>query len=196
MVYKLILFRDGRSILCSDEKPKESDRFYNILSQQIFDQEYNNPTTDNDNKIIAGISDTYQISMSDEIRQELQDKYGWVNWKHHFDLDNTKFGAIAHSYYLGFKKCQELRGFSLRDIEDAYQKGFDDCLDGKHLLQTYKQFLEQPIEVNVELEVEDNFTENGEFGITDYGVKDKYYTVGKQPKINPINNSVIINKLL
>jgi hypothetical protein len=201
MENKLILFRDGRSILCSGEEPIVNqdwalDETFKPVNLWFYPEKLKG-------KIIAGIPSLPSISMHDEIRQGLFELYGWVdvNWlvdkkyplksAYHIQL-NT---AIKTGYIEGFNKNQELRGFSLKDmnIVRLWCSGdiYETCSTLDELCDRLKQ---EVIEINVELEMEDNFTENGEFGITDYGAKDKYYTIGKQPKIT--NNSVTITKLL
>jgi hypothetical protein len=166
--YTLILFRDGRSILCSDEEIKEGDYKYHHVTgvrKALVDGNYTNQF-----KIIAGIPKLPSISMSDEIRNKLFELYEWVDvdnlWEKQKYVD--RHNGNSHSFKLGFNKNQELRGFSLRDMEKAFEAGFDRGVAFKRfdenpeeipvsILNEYDfiKSLQEPIEVKVELEMEE-----------------------------------------
>jgi hypothetical protein len=61
--YKLILFRDGSSILCSDERLVHPNKGWTFIDNQIVED------CIGARKIIAGIPSLPSISMPDEMRQ-------------------------------------------------------------------------------------------------------------------------------
>jgi hypothetical protein len=176
--YKLILFRDGRSILCSDEEIKvanwviEYQKEDNIGEIFFIDTEYK-IAKDIQKRIIAGIPELPSISMPDEIRQKLFELHGWVDdsWIKELTKDLKDGHTIKTSEMClkaGFNKSKELRGFSLRDVEKAFEAGFDRGVAFKRfdenpeeipvsILNEYDfiKSLQEPIEVKVELEMEE-----------------------------------------
>lgn len=66
-------------------------------------------------KVIAQQHQLDFSAISDEKCKEI----GYFDWKKYCDLADGKYGTNAHSYYLGFKKMQELlsdRVFTLEDV--------------------------------------------------------------------------------
>jgi hypothetical protein len=209
----LILFREGKSLLCSDEEIKDG-WYYNSLDNEI----RKNNTTNHPyhHKIIAGIPELPSISMSDKIRQKLEELYGWVDvtWvvEKKFPIHNGLLTYLDKwkGFYEGFNKAQELRGFSLRDMEKAVEMARD-ISDGKETFtgedisgctevctygwkhkysnQEIIQHLQQPIEIKVELEME------VVRDLDNYGSGDVFHNnMKEQPKIT--NNSYTIKQLL
>jgi hypothetical protein len=191
MNYKLILFRDGRSILCSDEEIKvanwviEYQKEDNIGEIFFIDTEYK-IAKDIQKRIIAGIPSLPSITMSAEIRQKLFELHGWIDVEELCPCSGEDFRV---EWIKGFNKNQELRGFSLRDMEKAIELTIADC--NKLQKESYGDLevdvtkitksLQQPIEVKVELEM----------------VEHKNKQTGEVFKVAAItNNSVTITKIL
>jgi hypothetical protein len=181
--YTLILFRDGSSILCSDERLVHPNKGWTFIDNQIVED------CIGARKIIAGIPSLPSISISDEVRQKLEELYGWVDVaidltrlcyydkrnpdncldlsdlteeelsipqikgvdyaNHLCSCDNCFYGRSELTEQL--IKHQELKGFSLRDMEKAmrlyHERTFKTMTD-------VIQHLQQPIEIKVELEMD------------------------------------------
>jgi hypothetical protein len=184
--YTLILFRDGRMILCSDERIIKGDYAYHEVTNNITHC-IEKGSLRGWHKLIAGIPELPSISMSDEIRQELQERYGWADVEKLAKEDAPLSGKIYQTGYKdGFNKNQELRGFSLRDIEKAIQYGREVHYTND---EPFIQSLQQPIEVKVELEMEQE-----SLGEVFNGRSSN--TMWSDPKPKITHNSVTITKVL
>ncbi len=138
-------------VLCSDEEIREGDNFYHPKGV-IF------PATPTYLKgpVSSGIMKKVLTQSPDFslLSEEDAKRIGWFDWKRYFDLDNTKYGATAHSYYLGFKKHAELtsdRMFTEEDVRKCYQWAVDNvdadgCLidDEEVDFKDFIQSLSQP----------------------------------------------------
>ena len=161
-------------------------------------------------KIIAGIESLPTLTYSDEVKQILKDKYGWVDVeelakqyarKQCDDLYNKEgiTGAswgweTALDFKEGFKAHQSITNkmFSLDDVENCWNEfvKIDDNIinngSSSSFLVYLKQFLQQPIQLNVEIETEPYTV--GEMSKLPLG------TINQKPKIT--NNSILITKIL
>lgn len=209
--YKLILLNDGRNILVSDE-------LTNIEAQEIehyqtYDRKFF--------KIIGGTERTPTLSYSDEVKQILRDKYGWVDVEefvsNHFKNywkkeDGTEMrgeeisaemmaGMLCETsaYINGFKAHQSITNkmFSLEDLRLILSETVAKFSWGKinnpddieKIIQDNINSLQQPIELNVEVEMEAKFDKNPEMYGTGMFNKGSF-----QPKIT--NNSIHILKII
>lgn len=207
----LILLKDGRNILVSDERIK-NDWYYCFITNSILKNE-NLSTADYTNthypeswrKIIAGIENLPTLTYSDEVKEYLKTNHGWVDVESlAFDSCEPKqmeFIGVSESciesFIKGFKTHQSITNkmFSLEDmygLKDLLQK--TSPLMFESATRGYIKSLQQPIQLKVEVEMEDVFKTNEESYIAEFGAKGNYYTHSKQPKIT--NNSILITKIL
>jgi hypothetical protein len=91
-------------------------------------------------------------------------------------------GARQNGFIAGYKQAKFETMFSLDDIENTYQQGFDDCIAGKHLLQTYKDIITKPKQYEFIPKME--FIEDDD----DYFNDEETGRSNQQPKI--INNKI------
>ena len=226
--YTLILLNDSRNIFVSDEEIKERDWVKHLESnnlKQIKKVELNtkdNPdtiklfneglsawfelvggglgNTKSCKKIIAGIEPLPTLTYSDEVKQILRDKYGWVDWINEWESLNNKLqnvgGVNPYAFEKGFKAHQSITNkmFSLEDMKIAFISGgsltMQNYFGKNNLLEDeFKntiQSLQQPIQLNVEIETEPYTV--GEMSKLPLG------TINQKPKIT--NNSILITKIL
>lgn len=196
MNYTLILLKDGRNILVSDEEIIFKDWFYSI-KYNIIDKLYSNGVINHKEclKIIARVEFLPTLTYSDEVKQQLRDKYGWVdveelavNFANKEIKECNSYHDLHFGFNQGFKVYQSITNkmFSLEDMNAVltkmalYAARFgEDCLNKKDEII---QSLQQPIQLNVEVEMEE-YTQNYH--------KDIWYD---RPKIT--NNSILITKII
>ena len=202
MKYKLILLKDGRNILVSDENIKDGELMYRYDTGIIqatpnffwdFQERYM--------KILAGIESLPTITYSDKVKQILRDKYGWVDVE---EFCKQQVYKIYQKYIpkdfledyvtlfeLGFKAHQSITNkiFSLEDMVKIYKEGYTDCLHnrGEYKTDYLINKLQQPIQLDIEVEIE----EVGGDNLENSNKKQIYYN---RPKIT--NNSILITKIL
>ena len=207
MKYTLILLKDGRNILVSDKSTfKQGD----VFITKDFEIHHNYGYNYGDRKIIAGIEPLPTLDYSDEVSQVLRDKYGWVDVEELAkNIDKAKcrnfkrehsskefYECVEDGFVLGFKTHQSITNkmFSLKDIEKAIlfgqtsskessQKLFEKRgLTATEVTKNFIQFLQQPIQLKVEVETENKFALDG------------HTVIGFKPKIT--NNSILVTKIL
>lgn len=185
----------NQHILISDEEIKEGfykycpfDDINKIHKQegQYFDKhEY---------KIIAGIPELPSIDFS-ALSEEDCKKIGWVDWKRYFDLDDKKYGAIAHSYFLGFRKAQSInkKKFNIEEIFSILDL-HTDAAPISYLKSELVKKLSQPKVFDVEVEMKSVYDGKEKIGVTPSGeaiYMSKHIDI---PKIT--KNSIKITKIL
>lgn len=79
--YKLILLKDGRNILVSDEEVNEDDFRYEPLEKEWYKTTKSDFEDQKEKwfKVIGGIESLPTLTYSDEVKQILRDKYGCVD---------------------------------------------------------------------------------------------------------------------
>ena len=210
MKYKLILFKDGRNILVSDEESKKGEWviFTNTNNKIItgFNKpkiaEYDYASNGLYNfKVISNVGTLPKLTYSDEVKQILRDKYGWVDAADYkledFEYERKKIyletacSILDRGISLGFKAHQSITNkiFSLEDMVKIYKEGYTDCLHNKGEYRTDYLInkLQQPIQLDIEVEIE----EVGGDNLENSNKKQIYYN---RPKIT--NNSILITKIL
>ena len=210
--YKLILLKDGRNILVSDEEIKEETLFIdnfkyficrNIFEHGIEDDEGLLHKFENCKKIIAGISPLPTLTYSDEVKQELRDKYGRVDVEElAWDVINNNSSLIENreqivgftSFCEGFSLHQSITNkmFSLKTVIDIienekYGQGSVNRDEYKSRILDKIQSLQQPIQLNVEIE-----TKEIEYGHVDNYTEPHGFKI--EPKLT--NNSIQILKII
>lgn len=136
-------------------------------------------------KIIAGINPLPTLTYSDKVKQILRDKYGWVGSvedlakENGFDWENTE--SSARTVFRKWHQSITTKMFSLEDmygLKDLLQK--TSPLMFESATREYIKSLQQPIQLNVEVKMENDYEEpQGDY---------------LRPKI--INNSILITKIL
>lgn len=203
----LILLNDGRNILISDEKIKENfcfDADNNIVVPIQGDEALRIVNLKNAGykKIIAGIDTLPTLTYSDEVKQDLKEKYGYISYSEmesiakedlgiEGDLDNSdpKWKEV-HCYIDGMTTMQSITNkiFSLENMKNALSQMCNDINNGyiRELDVDFQQAdkiiqsLQQPIQLDVEIELDHDIR----------NTKSLY----PQPKIT--NNSITITKIL
>lgn len=174
--YKLILLKDGRDILVSDEWVK-NDWYYCFITNSILKNE-NLSTADYTNthypeswkKIIAGIESLPTLTYSNEVKEFLKTNYRWVDVE---ELAKQKYlpyqegrvdlntGLKREGFAKGFKAHQSITNkmFSLEDMKRAMWEvdriGTSNIKtkDFTAFVENYIQSLQQPIQLEVEVEI-------------------------------------------
>ena len=200
MKYKLILLKDGRNILVSDESYIKGDYTIDLLDDCLIEQVEveKGDCCSFEFKIIGGIGGLPTINYSDEVKQVLRDKYGYFtkDYIEHLAVEFEKESGNSYNqefefYEAGFKKHQSLTNkmFSLEDMVKIYKEGYTDCLHNKGEYKTDYLInkLQQPIQLDIEVEIE----EVGGDNLENSNKKQIYYN---RPKIT--NNSILITKIL
>jgi len=174
MIYRIILLKDGRNILISDEQPLRNynNPMWNIVHNKIFN-DMGVCLMQDFEKIIAGIDPLPTLTYSDEVKQILRDKYGWVDVEelaneeityyniNHLIQDGKKLvmqEIMKSCFKNGFKEHQSItnKRFSLEDVHKAYDEGLikysnkSSGLSRKEFIQS----LQQRIQLNVEIKEE------------------------------------------
>lgn len=227
MKYKLILLKD-RNILVSDETPKDGNtvlvhgKTYNNEIHTFMNTPCPPPYIGNKNicqKIIAGVDTLPTLIYSDEVKQLLREKYGWIDENNmivaaqQYALDKCKDNMAALTktkvaWENGFKAHQSITNkiFSLEDVKKAFEEGIKfEQSDNKNaydnynynkdiMLDTCIQSLQQPIQLSVEVEM----IEKCHVGCTKFILNgSKSRCCGEtiyEPKIT--KNSILITKIL
>lgn len=210
--YKLVLLNDGRNILVSDE-------LTNIQAQEIehyqtYDRKFF--------RIIGGTERTPTLIYSDEVKQILRDKYGFVDTEELVKLsqsatDNLKFAGGEHEklvaqmfFRKGFKTHQSItnKRFGLEELINNFKPQFDTFINNggaigsseewiqfQNIVEWFPKFLQslqQPIELNVEVEMEEEF--EGDFEHDEGGTLPGTVYTEFIPKIT--NNSIKVLKII
>ena len=172
MKHTLILLKDGRNILVTDEKDNALTKltFDNISPNYVYnngeirDLKYAHNRRIDDKKIIAGIEPLSILTYSDEVKQILKDKYGWIDIESIVELsqeatDNLKFAGGKHEeivaqifYRKGFKAHQSITNkmFSLEDMKKCFFHTYQNT--DRTAFNEFIQSLQQPIQLDVEIE--------------------------------------------
>jgi len=205
--YILILLKDGRNILVSDEEIEIDDWCYGMDGIFQYKGKVNIPDIYLPNKIIAGIYHLPTLIYSDEVKQELRDKYGWADIENLVNTLETPddFDQFSHDkgFEKGFKTHQQLtdKMFSLKQVENLYKGTLQNV--GTSIKQqdmpSWEQVLQsllQPIELKVEIEMEETCKmcnqEYQKSGCSYAGCGSMDTLL--QPKT--INNSILITKMI
>lgn len=223
--YTLILLKDGRNILVNDENIKEKDIVYSGKYKNIVIATKTAIELKEDEeliKIIAGVENLPYLTYSEEVKQILKDKYGWVDLIELGELE-TNLRIIrkktpiqlARQYFEGFiegfKTHQSITNkmFSLEDMINAYKQGCSNNSFGegyhtlservikKELERTIKEEKEfiQSLQQPIQLKVKLEMEDKGYFGEDKHPTQDN----GKWieiliPKIT--NNSILITNIV
>lgn len=209
MIYTLILLKDGRNILVSDEEIRNGDSLY-YASTNVILKNYvsDTPRRKDDYKIIAGIESLPILTYSEKVKQILRNAYGLVDagklayeyykqnepeiyakyfkLRNHQSSEKEKYRGdkdyLIKSYIEGFKAHQSItnKKFSLEDVKKAFFNGGD--MKDVEEFNFFIQSLQQPIQLKVEVEME--WLDGVGLNILKY----------QQPKIT--NNSILITKIL
>lgn len=225
MTTTLILLKDGRNILVSDEKIVGGIDYYFDLAEYMGKLENpNNPHFEyivkphkdfNEkksyrHKIIAGIEPLPTLTYSDEVKQHLRDKYGWVDvdelikecikneglgdyWA---NGDNDMVRRVGKSVIKAHQSITN-KMFSLEKAELIFGLGAANNANGKPSFEEVIQSLQQPIQLNVEIDKKEKCrrcysTDKNECWSAKECSDGKYDLI--EPKIT--NNSILITKIL
>lgn len=165
-------------------------------------------------KIIAGTDTLPTLSYSDEVKQILRDKYGWVDVEElaslylekeyeGMNIEGTLLLNSKDDFIKGFKTHQSISNkmFSLEDLKKAIKFGSEEsgCFDSISDEQ-FIQSLQQPIQLNVEVDMafegEENVCkEKCEWSQCHSVAECKHVNENMyKPKI--ANNSILVTKIL
>ncbi len=134
-----------------------------------------------------------------KLSQKDQDRIGWLDWRKYWNLDNNRYGAYSHSYFLGFKKREELlsdKKFTLEDMRFMYESGLDGIGENSEFNEvTYFDYLISKINSQSwKVELEKECSVCGRLSGTGHKMSCKNIIRHKQPKLT--NGKITILKLI
>jgi hypothetical protein len=210
MKYTLHKLPEG-FIITSDEEIKEGiDYCFDTKSLEIFKSKtWEKHASENYLKVIAQQEEIDFSALSEEEQKEIR----FFDWKKYCDLDNGKYGTNSHSYFLGFRKAQELlsdRIFTLEELVKDFKPAFDKFINNggaigssenwiqwQNVVEWFPKFLQSLSQKSWDIEIEMEYPKlccilkEGK-RLSNKGCMEKNHC--EQPKFT--NNKIKITKIL